>query len=116
MNTETLRDICLKLPATIEEIKWGADLVFTIGGKMYCVTSFEEPFKVSFKVPDEEFEALCQHQGVVPAPYLARAKWVMVLSEAGFSRLEWESYIRRSYALVSAKLTKKQKQELGLAS
>jgi len=114
MNTETLRNICLQLPKVKEEIKWGNDLVFTIGEKMFCVTSFDEPFKASFKVPDDAFEELCNHEGVIPAPYMARAKWVMLTNEAGLSKTEWETHIEQSYTLVKGKLTKKLRQELGI--
>jgi predicted DNA-binding protein (MmcQ/YjbR family) len=114
MNAEALREICLQLPSVTEEIKWGADLVFSIGGKMFCVTTFEEPFKASFKVPDEQFGELCNREGFIPAPYLARAKWVQAMNEAHLSREEWKVFVQTSYALVAAKLTRKQKAELGL--
>jgi predicted DNA-binding protein (MmcQ/YjbR family) len=114
MNAETLRDICLQFPAVKEEIKWENDLVFSIGGKMFCITSFEEPFKASFKVPDDEFEELCGREGFSPAPYLARARWVMVSNDARFSKTEWETYLRQSYVLVKGKLTKRLRQELGI--
>ncbi|MDQ3277972.1 MAG: MmcQ/YjbR family DNA-binding protein [Bacteroidota bacterium] len=114
MNTEELRTICLRLPAATEDIKWEKDLAFSVGGKMFCVTSFEEPFKASFKVPDETFEELSSRPGYVPAPYMARAKWVLVSNKAGLSRQEWENHVGQSYALVKAKLTKKQKKDLEL--
>jgi predicted DNA-binding protein (MmcQ/YjbR family) len=112
MNTEKLRSICLAMPAAQEDIKWGADLVFTVGGKMFCVTSLEGPFKASFKVPDESFDSLCSREGIVPAPYMARARWVQVSNEAGFTKGEWEQMIAESHRLVVLKLTKKQQQEL----
>jgi predicted DNA-binding protein (MmcQ/YjbR family) len=115
MDTETLREICLQLPGAKEEIKWENDLVFTIGGKMFCVTSFYEPFKASFKVPDDSFEELCSLEGYEPAPYLARAKWVMASEKARLSKADWISMVQQSYRLVSAKLTKKQRSELGLS-
>jgi predicted DNA-binding protein (MmcQ/YjbR family) len=114
MNTEIIRAICLQLPAATEEIKWENDLVFSIGGKMFCVTSFEEPFKASFKVPEENFEELCSREGFVPAPYLAKAKWVMVTNDAGLSKQEWEGFVKQSYELIRAKLTKKLRKELGI--
>jgi predicted DNA-binding protein (MmcQ/YjbR family) len=116
MNTETLRSLCLQLPQVKEEIKWEADLVFSIGGKMFCVTSFEEPFKASFKVHDEMFEELCNREGFSPAPYLARAKWVLVSNDAGLAKQEWQDFVQQSYELVKRKLTKKQQKELGLLS
>ena len=39
MNIETLRKICSSLPAVTEDIKWGNDLVFTVGDKMFSVAS-----------------------------------------------------------------------------
>ena len=93
MNTETLRTFCLQLAAVTEEIKWENDLVFSIGGKMFCVTSFEEPFKASFKVPDAVYEELCIREGFTSAPYLARAKWVLVSNEAGLSKQEWDLFL-----------------------
>jgi predicted DNA-binding protein (MmcQ/YjbR family) len=115
MNTETLRTICLQLLAATEDMKWEKDLVFSIGGKMFCVTSFEEPFQASFKVPDEHFEELCNREGFVPAPYMARAKWVLVSKTANLSKQEWVTFVEQSYKLVKSKLTQKQRIELGIA-
>lgn len=81
---------------------------------MFCVTSFEEPFKCSFKVPDELFDELSGREGFVPAPYLARAKWVMASNDARLSKAEWEEYLRSSYDLIVRKLTKKQRSGLGI--
>jgi predicted DNA-binding protein (MmcQ/YjbR family) len=74
MNIETLRKICSSLPAVTEDIKWGNDLVFSVGDKMFCVASLEPPFSSSFKVSDDEFDELSNQEGFAPAPYMARAK------------------------------------------
>src|SRR5438128_7295584 len=42
MTLETIRSICRALPDVTEDIKWGADLVFSVGGKMFCVANTEE--------------------------------------------------------------------------
>jgi predicted DNA-binding protein (MmcQ/YjbR family) len=112
MNVETLRKICLSFPGATEGIKWENDLVFSVGEKMFCATSFEDPFKCSFKVPDELFEELSSREGFVPAPYLARAKWVMVSNVANLSKQEWENFLKQSYDLIVKKLTKKQRSQL----
>ncbi len=114
MNIEDLRKLCSSLPAVTEDIKWGNDLVFSIGGKMFCVTSLESPFTCSFKVKDEEFEELSNQNGFMPAPYIARAKWVLVTDPSKLNKREWEKYIKQSYELVKMKLTKKLRQKLGL--
>jgi predicted DNA-binding protein (MmcQ/YjbR family) len=109
MDVETLRKICLSFTAATESIKWGNDLVFSVGDKMFCATSFEEPFKCSFKAADDNFEEISIREGFIPAPYLARAKWVMVSNEAKLSKDEWQQFLKTSYELVASKLTKKQR-------
>jgi predicted DNA-binding protein (MmcQ/YjbR family) len=114
MDIEALQKICLSLPAATEDIKWGNDLVFSVGGRMFCVASLEPPFKCSFKVKDEEFEELSTREGFMPAPYMARAKWVLVTDPSKLKKQEWKDYIRQSYEFVKAKLTKKDRKALGL--
>jgi predicted DNA-binding protein (MmcQ/YjbR family) len=114
MDIDLLRKFCLSLPAVTEDIKWGNDLVFSVGGRMFCVAGLEPPFKCSFKVPDEEFEELSMRDEFVPAPYMARAKWVLVTKPSKLNNKEWEQNIRRSYELVKVKLTKKQREQLGI--
>ncbi|MDB5281228.1 MAG: hypothetical protein JWO06_303 [Bacteroidota bacterium] len=107
MTVEQLREFCLSLPHATEDVKWGNDLCFCIGGKMFCVTGFLEPLKASFKVTDEEFEELSASAGIVPAPYTARYKWIYVQDSNRFSKKQWEHYIQQSYELVKSKLPKK---------
>lgn len=114
MEVDSLRALCLSLPAVTEDVKWGADLVFSVGGKMFCVTSLEPPFTYSFKVKDEEYEEVSARDGFTPAPYMARAKWVLVADPSKLPKKERENYIRQSYEMIKAKLTKKAKAELGL--
>lgn len=107
MNVETIRNICTKLPAVTEDIKWGNDLCFSIGGKMFCAASLDGELKFSFKVPDEEFDEITGVKGIIPAPYVARYKWVLVEVPSIFDIKKWEEYITQSYNLVRAKLPKK---------
>ena len=39
MTLERLRELCLSMPGATEQIQWGADLVFKVGGKMFCVVA-----------------------------------------------------------------------------
>jgi predicted DNA-binding protein (MmcQ/YjbR family) len=114
MEIEVLRKFCLSLSAATEDIKWGNDLVFSVGGKMFCVSSLEQPYKFSFKVSDEEFEELSNTDGFMPAPYMARAKWVLVTNPSRLNKKERERYIRESYEIVKMKLTKKLREQLGI--
>ena len=114
MNIEMLRKICSSLPAVTEDVKWGNDLAFSVGDKMFCVASLEPPFSCSFKVPDDEFDELSNQNGFMPAPYMARAKWVLVTDPSNLNKKEWERYIKQSYELVKIKLTKKLREKLGI--
>ena len=113
MDVDFLRKICLSLPAVTEDIKW-ENLVFSVGERMFCMIPMEQPFRCSFKVSDEEFEEVSMTDGFMAAPYLARAKWVLVTNPSKLNKKDWERFIKQSYELVKAKLTKKQRQNLNL--
>ena len=99
-----------------EDIKWGAELAFSIGGKMFCVVCLERPHHISFKCTPEDFGELVERPGLIPAPYLARAMWVQE-SELGdaLDRRELERLLRTSYDLVRAKLPRKKREALTAA-
>ena len=107
MNLESIRAFCKKLPFVTEDIKWGNDLCFCIGSKMFCVAGLQTPTSVSFKVKDEEFDEMSSRTGIEPAPYVARYKWVLVTDLNQLTKKEWEFYIRQSYELVKSKLPKR---------
>jgi predicted DNA-binding protein (MmcQ/YjbR family) len=113
MDAEWLRKICLALPHTTEQIQWGYDLVFKVGGKMYAVAPLEPaPVCLSFKCSDESFAELTERPQIVPAPYMARAKWVGLESPEAISRVELAQLLRVSYELVFLKLTKREQAEM----
>lgn len=107
MNIESLRTLCLSLPGVTEDVKWESDLCFLVGDKMFCVTSADADQGASFKVRDEEYRDMVVREGIIPAPYLARGKWVYVIDFVWLSDKEWEHYVRQSYELVKEKLPKK---------
>jgi len=108
MTLQRVRDICLALPDATEQIQWGKDLVFKVGGKMFCVACTEPvaPPKValSFKCDDETFAELVERAGVIPAPYMAQHKWVAPEQFDTLGAAELERLIRRAYEIVKAKL------------
>jgi predicted DNA-binding protein (MmcQ/YjbR family) len=117
MNIPAIRKFCAALPHATGDIKWGVDQVYSIGGKMFCV-AYVDPkgmHTVGFKVDDDLFLSFTDRAGFVPAPYMARAKWVQVVDLKKVSDAELKALIKRSYALVAMKLTKKLRAELGMA-
>lgn len=107
MNIEDIREYCLSLKGATEDIKWESSLCFCIGEKMFCVVPLSGPLSLTFKVTPEEFDELCNSKGFAPAPYLARAKWVVLKDLTVLNRNALEGYIKRSYEMIKAKLPKK---------
>lgn len=115
MTLEDIQAICKGLPAVTEDVKWGNDLCFCVGARMFVVTSLDAvPVTASFKTSDEDFEKLSALAGFKPAPYMARNKWVFVEDISLLSEEEWKTYITGAYNLVKAKLSKKFQREIGL--
>jgi predicted DNA-binding protein (MmcQ/YjbR family) len=113
MDVEGLRKICLSFPGATEQIQWGDDLLFKVGGKMFAVTPLE-PAAVwlSLKATPELFAEFTERPGIIPAPYLARAKWIALESSDAVSVGELSGLLRMSYDLVVEKLPRKVKESL----
>jgi predicted DNA-binding protein (MmcQ/YjbR family) len=117
MEIEWVRKYCLSLPHTTEQVQWGSDLLFKIGGKMYAVLPLEPaPVWLSFKCTNEEFAVLSDQPGIIPAPYLARAKWVALEAEGALRPAEIKRLLRQSYELVLTKLPKRTRDTLAAVS
>jgi predicted DNA-binding protein (MmcQ/YjbR family) len=113
MNIDQLRKLCLGLPGATEQIQWKDDLLFKVGGKMFAITPLEPArLWLCIKADPEEFIDLTERPGIIPAPYLARAKWIAVESPDVLSRSEVEALVRRSYELVAAKLPRRVRESL----
>ena len=103
----------MSLPHATENVQWGADLCFKIGGKMFAVMCLEPSTNVlSFKCTPESFIELQEIEGIVPAPYMARAQWVSLQRWDALRDDVLRQLLRTAYELVIAKLTKKVQQEL----
>ena len=114
MSVEWIRRCCMAFPHATEQVQWGDNLVFKVGGKIFAIAALEPAAMfVSFKVTPDEFGELTERPGVIPAPYLARAHWVALESEDAVPVAEVKKLLRQSYDLVFAKLPKKTQAALG---
>jgi predicted DNA-binding protein (MmcQ/YjbR family) len=113
MDIDWVRKTCLAFPSVTEQIQWGYDLVFKVGGKMFAVAP-TEPARVclSFKCSDESFAELTERPQIIPAPYMARAKWIALETPQAIDRRELSELLRSSYDLVFAKIPKRLQAEL----
>lgn len=107
MNLEELRIYCLSLPFATEDVKWGNDLCFCVGAKMFCVTGLDGGGRLSFKTTPERFAELTERDGIFPAPYVAHYHWVAVERPDAIDTAELKGLIANSYQLVFDKLPKK---------
>lgn len=96
--------------------QWGDASVGKVGGKIFAILSIwdkSDSWHISFKCADLSFEMLPEVNGVEPAKYLARAKWVQVHKVSDLSEDDIKAYIVEAHRLVAQKLTRKIKAELG---
>jgi predicted DNA-binding protein (MmcQ/YjbR family) len=113
MNIDWVRKLCLALPGATEQTVWEGDLTFKVAGKMFAHTVLEvAPVWLSFKCSPENFAELTERNGIIPAPYLARAQWVALETKDALSPDELARLLRESYDLVVAKLPKKTRESL----
>ncbi len=113
MTIEKIRAFALSMPGATEDIKWENHLCFNVGEKMFLVTSPDSvPVSASFKTDDEGFDSWTQREGIIPAPYMARNKWVLADDIKRLSETEWQTVIQLSHDLVFSKLTKKLQREI----
>lgn len=105
MTPAAFRKHALSLPGTECVEQWGDDQVYKIAGKMFTATD-KACTKISFKCSDEAFHVLTESGAAMPAPYLARAKWVQV-APASLPDAELRQRITQAYAIVRGGLTKK---------
>jgi predicted DNA-binding protein (MmcQ/YjbR family) len=114
MDIEQVQTYCLSFPHVTEEILWGNDLVFKIGGKMFAVIGLDAASDhcMSFKCTPEKFAELIEQDGIAPAPYVARYHWVALERFTALSEKELKSLLRTAYDLIFEKLPKKLKMQL----
>lgn len=115
LDETALRALLEPLPGVASSMKWDDDLVFTVGGKMFCALCLagRERGKLSFKVERERFLEMTDRPGVRPAPYLARAFWVALDDPGVLPVTELRELLLIAYRLVFAGLTRKLQRELG---
>jgi len=117
MTRDDFDAFCRNLKATTHVVQWGGASVWKIGGKIFAVCSVwgeGRHAKISFKCSDLAYALLREQPGFIPAPYLARAKWVQMQKADALSNEDLKSYIQMAYTIVAWKLTKAQRTTLGL--
>lgn len=108
---------CGSLRSTSHVEQWGGASVWKVGGKIFALCSrwgAGPHERISFKCSDLTFQILCEQDGIVPAPYLARAKWVQIENPDAMQDDDLKRYIEAAHGIIAAKLTKAQRKALGI--
>lgn len=104
MNVDQLRDFCLAFPETTENIQWGDDLCFKFRGKIFATVALTAvPQKVCFKCTPDAFAELTEREGIHPAPYVGRYKWVILDSFSTLSDNDLREFVQQSYEMITAR-------------
>lgn len=121
MDAESTRTFLLSLPFVVETLQWGNNLVFwvgdkVIGGKMFALIDLDGDGRavMSFAAGLEGAAELLEVDGIIPAPYLARAHWVAMERWSALRKSELEARLRASREIVEAKLPKRTRAVLAM--
>jgi predicted DNA-binding protein (MmcQ/YjbR family) len=108
MNVDDIRAFCLSFPQAKENVQWGEDLCFKVAKKIFAIVDLGSvPPHICFKCTPEKFAELCEIEGIAPAPYVGRYKWVLVERLDALRKDELRDLIRQSYEMVAAKAPKR---------
>lgn len=125
MTLDEFNTHCSNLTAATKVVQWGGSHVWKVGGKIFAISELgtgpdkadngdEQAVSMAFKVSETSYQMLSELEGVGPAPYLARAKWVRVDADAALSDDDRKIYLSEAHRLIANRLTKKLKADLGL--
>ena len=107
MTEAQVATFCLSLPGAREDYKWGGVRVFSIAGnKMFALQNLRGD-SLALKVDKELFLGHVDRPGIHPAPYLARAQWIIMNTPYPLGAEELRSLLQRSHQLVVSKLPKR---------
>lgn len=126
MDFKQLDSFLRDLPAVTVDIKWENNLVYSVGDKMFAVTrvtktcTADQPVvdgedgvpRLSFKTEPGLFDILTQQEGIAPAPYLARYKWVLMERTDVMKADQLCDMLRMAHRLTLEKMSKKKQKEL----
>jgi predicted DNA-binding protein (MmcQ/YjbR family) len=121
MDNERVREFCLGLPHVTEAVGWGHHLVFwagdkAIGGKMFALIHLDDAGTgvLWFHAGPERYQEMLEIEGIIPAPYMAKAHWVTVERWDVMRQREFENELRNAHTLIYEKLPKRVKTVLAM--
>jgi len=117
MNRQQFDAYCQGFQGVSHVEQWGGASVWKVGGKIFAICSkwgAGRHDKISFKCSDLTYSILCEQPGIIPAPYLARSKWVQIQNREAMNGHDIKAYIKAAHEIITGKLTKAKRKELNL--
>ena len=113
MNIESIRDYCLSLPMTSEDMAFGDEyLLFRVCDKIFaCYGFMREDYFVLKADPDQALDFRDRYPEIEPAWHWNKRYWNQVRLNGNLSDDFIKSLIRNSFAEVVKKLPKRIKVE-----
>ena len=114
MSFEQFRGYCLSKCGATEDTPFDANtLTFKVCGKIFAITNISTFDFVNLKVdPEEGVEIREKYPWVLPGYHMNKRHWVSVSMQGGVREAVFRGMIDRSYALVVAKLPKRDRLSL----
>lgn len=104
MTAESIRRFCRTFPHATENLQWGDELCFKVGGKIFVMLSLSSvPPRLTIKCTPEKFAELVEQEDILPARYVGRYKWVSCERLDVLPWSEMRELIQQSYEMVAAK-------------
>lgn len=122
MNIEDFRDYCLSLPGVHEKmpfVKAASEydrgiLVFYIFDKWFCFVNIDVFDFCNIKCDPESIDDLRdRYDGVRPGYHMNKRHWISVFFDSDVPDDTVRDLVRRSYDLVVASLTRREKDMIG---
>lgn len=118
MNIEELRSYCISKIGVTEGIPFSKLpdlLVFKVGTKMFVATDLSNYDGITIKANPLEIPDLIEHYEEVNKPsYMSHKHWIYVKTDGSLDPGLIKEWIDTSYDLVVKKMTKKERNDLGL--
>jgi predicted DNA-binding protein (MmcQ/YjbR family) len=102
-DVEWIRELCSSLDDVSENLQWGETLCFKLHGKLFALVDLSQGklAPVVLKSSPEKFSELVEIEGISPAPYVGRYKWIQLANSNVLPAAGLEALIRESYDLVA---------------
>jgi predicted DNA-binding protein (MmcQ/YjbR family) len=114
-DLDWIRKLCSSFPDATEDMPWEDTLCFKVRGRIFVFTALSQGRfpPITLKADPEQFHELLEIEGITPARYVGRYKWVTLADSNIVSAAELEILIRQSYELVAAKAPNPKKKAPG---